>query len=428
MVQRAGAAVMLLAASVTSASAQTIAITGGKVYPVSGAPIENGTVLIRDGRIVAVGANVTVPGDAQRVDATGKWVTPGLFNAATQLGLIEIGQVSNTRDMTARGEDGIAAAFRAWEGFNPMSVLLAPARDEGITTVLVHPTGGLIWGQAAILDLVPGVPTSEMLRKAPVAMVGQLGSPGQASTGARGELLLRMRELFEDTRAYSRRRADFERAETREFAASRLDLEAMIPVLEGRQPLILAVDKASDIESALSLAKEFKLRIMIAGGAEAWMVAKQLAEAKVPVLSGAMQNIPGSFSTLGVRQENLALLQAAGVRVIIIGSGNDPDAFNVRNLKQDAGIAVAYGLSWDNALRAVTLTPAEVFGVDDRIGSLATGKDANVVVWSGDPFEFSTRVERVFVKGREYTEPNRQELLTERYKTLPPKFRMPATP
>lgn len=428
MMPRAGFAAVLVAAFAMSASAQTIAITGGKVYPVSGAPLENATVLIRDGRIVAVGADVSVPGDAQRVDATGKWVTPGLFNAATQLGLVEIGQVGNTRDMAARGEDGIAAAFRAWEGFNPMSVLLAPARDEGITTVLVHPTGGLIWGQAAILDLVQGVPTSEMLRKAPAAMVGQIGSAGQASTGARGELLLRMRELFEDARAYSRRRADFERAETREFAASRLDLEAMIPVLEGRQPLILAVDKASDIESALSLAKEFRLRIMIAGGAEAWMVAKALADAKVPVLSGAMQNIPGSFSTLGIRQENLAMLRKAGVRIVIIGSGNDPDAFNVRNLKQDAGIAVAYGLSWDEALRSVTLTPAEIFGLDDRIGSLAAGKDANVVVWSGDPFELSTRVERVFVKGKEYTEPNRQELLTNRYQTLPPKYGMPVKP
>ncbi len=417
------AAIALLGLSAAASHAQTIAITGGKVYPVSGAPIENGTVLIRDGKIVAVGANVTVPADAQRVDAAGKWVTPGLFNASTQLGLVEIGQVTDTRDMNARRGDGITAAFRAWEGFNPMSVLLAPARDEGITTVMVHPSGGLIWGQAAVVDLVEGS-TASMILKAPVAMIGQLGSSGQASVGSRGELLLRMRELLEDTRAYSRRRADFERAETREFAASRSDLEAMIPVLEGRLPLILAVDKASDIESALALAKEFRLKIMIGGGAEAWMVAKQLADAKVPVFSGAMDNIPG-FASLGVRQEGLAMLQKAGVRIVIIGSGNDPDAFNVRNLKQDAGSAVAYGLSWDDALRAVTLTPAEVFGVENRVGSLSAGKDANVVVWSGDPFEFSTRAERVFVRGREYLSPNRQELLTERYRTLPPKYGTP---
>lgn len=420
---RGAIAVALLAISASTSSAQTIAITGGKVYPVSGAPIENGTVLIRDGKIVAVGANVTVPADAQRVDAAGKWVTPGLFNAATQLGLVEIGQVQDTRDMNARRGDGITAAFRAWEGFNPMSVLLAPARDEGITTVMVHPSGGLIWGQAALMDLVEG-PTTAMILKAPIAMIGQVGSAGQAAVGSRGELLLRMRELLEDTRAYSRRRAEFERAETREFAASRSDLEAMIPVLEGRLPLILVVDKASDIESALALAKEFRLKIMIGGGAEAWMLAKQIADAKVPVFSGAMDNIPG-FASLGVRQEGLALLHKAGVRIVIIGSGNDPDAFNVRNLKQDAGSAVAYGLSWDDALRAVTLTPAEVFGVENRVGSLSAGKDANVVVWSGDPFEFSTRAERVFVRGREFTTPNRQELLTERYKALPPKYGTP---
>ena len=415
--------------SARAAGAQTIAITGGKVYPVSGAPIENGTVLIRDGKIVAVGSNVTVPSDAQRIDASGKWVTPGIINAATQLGLVEIGAEAETREATARGRDNVAAAFTAWEGFNPASVLLAPAREDGITSAVVAPAGGLIAGQAALVDLVEGS-TADMIRRAPVAMVGQVGSSQQAGVSARGELIVRVRELLEDARSFSRRRGAYEGGDTREFAASRLDLEALVPVVEGRLPLLLTADKASDIEAALKLARDFRLRIMIGGGAEAWMVADELAAARVPVLTGAMNNIPGSFSALGTRQDNAALLRRAGVQLAIIGNagGGDEEAFNVRNVRFEAGNAVAYGLSWDDALRAVTLTPAELFGVESRVGSLAAGRDANVVVWSGDPFEFATRAERVFIRGREAPRSSRQDMLTERYKTLPPAYGTPAAP
>ncbi|MGH7719904.1 MAG: amidohydrolase family protein [Gemmatimonadaceae bacterium] len=401
-----------------------MAITGGRVFPVSGEPIDNGTVLIRDGRIVAVGQNVTIPANAERVDATGKWVTPGLVNASTQLGLVEIGQVADTRQATARGDgDAIAAAFTVWDGLNPNTVLLEPARNEGVTTVVVVPQGGLISGQAAIIDLVDGT-VSDMIVRAPAAMVGQVGSPGQANLGARGELMVRLRELIEDTRAYARRKSEFERAETRPFVASRLDLEAMIPVVQGRLPLLVRADMARDITATLRLARENELRIIIAGGAEAWMVADQLAAARVPVMTGALDNIPSSFSTLGSRQDNAALLRRAGVEVIIIGSGG-PETFNIRNVKQEAGNAVAYGLSWNDALRAVTLAPAQALGAADRVGSLAAGREANVVVWSGDPFELSTRAEHVFVRGRRLATPSRQDLLTERYKTLPPKYSSP---
>jgi imidazolonepropionase-like amidohydrolase len=200
----------------------------------------------------------------------------------------------------------------------------------------------------------------------------------------------------------------------------------MIPVVEGKLPLLIAADKATDIDAALHFAKDNNLKIIIGGGAEAWMVADKLAAAKVPVLTGAMNNIPGSFEQLNSRQENPSLLRRAGVQVVLIGNGGgDEEVFNVRNIKQEAGNAVAYGMSWDDALRAVTLAPAEVFGVTDRVGSLQPGRDANVVIWSGDPFEFSTVVEHVFVRGREYTAPDRQQLLTERYKTLPPAWGAP---
>ena len=413
------------AGATTATSAQTIAITGGKVYPVSGPVIENGTVLIRDGRIVDVGASVTVPNDATRIDASGKWVTPGLINALTGLGVSEIGQVQATVDRGARGDNAVAASFPVWQGINPASTMLAPARNDGITSVVVVPTGGLIAGQAALIDLVPGTLT-DMLNKAPVAMVAQFGDARSGGTNARGEQYARLKELLDDARTYARRRAEFDRAQTRTFAARRADLEALIPVIERRLPLMVNADQASDIDAVLRLAGETNVNVIIAGGAESWMVADRLAAANVPVVVGSMNNIPGSFSTLGMRQETPALLQRAGAKVVLIANGSGgEEVFNVRNLKTDAGVAVAYGMSWDDALRAVTLSPAEVLGVASRVGSLQPGRDANLVVWSGDPFEFRTRAERVFIRGREITQPSRQDELMERYKTLPPAYRRP---
>jgi imidazolonepropionase-like amidohydrolase len=415
--------VVVALAAITIAGAldaQTIAITGGKVYPVSGAVIDGGTVLIVNGKITAVGSNVAVPADAQRIDATGKIVTPGFVNSSTQLGVQEISAVRDTRDASARGKDNIAAAFTVWDGLNPNSVMLAPARKEGITSFVVMPTGGLVAGQAALVDVVPGT-TTDMVIRAPVAMVAEIGDAQEAGVQSRGELVVKLRELLEDTRFFETHREAFDRAQTRPFSASRLDLQAMIPVIEGRLPLVVNVDREADIDAAMRLAREFNIKLIIGGGAEAWMMADRLAAAHIPVLTGAMNNIPSGFASLGQRQENAALLNKAGVAVALIGNagGGDEEAFNVRNLKQEAGNAVAYGLAWENALRAVTLTPAEVFGVSDRVGSLQPGREANVVVWSGDPFEFSTRAEHVFVRGREYRDKTRQDLLMERYRNLP---------
>src|SRR5438270_9577543 len=408
------------ALAANGASGQTIAISGGKVYPVSGPAIENGTVIITNGKITAVGANVPVPAGAQRIDATGKIVTPGFVNSSTQLGVQEVAAVSNTQDASARGRDNIAAAFTVWEGLNPNSVLLAPARKDGITSFVIIPTGGLVAGQAALVDVVPGT-TTDMIIRAPVAMVAEIGDPLSLGLGSRGELIVKLRELLEDTRYFQAHRDAFDRAQTRPFVASRLDLQAMIPVVEGRLPLLITVDRESDIDASMRLAKEYNVKLIIGGGAEAWMMADKLAAARIPVLTGAMNNIPAGFAALGQRQENAALLRKAGVPVALIGNagGGDEEAFNVRNLKQEAGNAVSYGMPWDDALRAVTLAPAEFFGVADRVGSLQAGREGNVVVWSGDPFEFTSRAEHVFVRGREYNEKTRQDLLIERYRNLP---------
>ena len=422
------AALVFCNIALASAGAQMIAITGGRVFPVSGPPIDNGTVLIRDGKIVEVGAAVAIPAGTQRIDAGGKWVTPGLVNADTQLGLFDVAGGAGPTDVASHGRgDAITPSFTVWEGVNPRSVYIAPARQGGVTNVLTAPAnGGVVDGQAAMLDLVDGT-VSDMLLKAPAAMLANFDFPQTDRIGARGELFGRMRELIEDTKAFIRNRAAFERNQTRQYSIGRTDLEAMIPVVEGRMPLVVQASRASDIEAALALAREYSLKLIIAGGAEAWMVGAKLAAAKVPVLVGAMNNIPTSFNALGQRQENAGLLRAAGVDVAIIGNNGDGDEeqFNIRNIRQETGNAIAYGLSWAEGLRAATLAPAEIFGVADRIGTLQPGRQANVVIWSGDPFELSTVADRVFVRGREFTGPTRQDLLEQRYKTLPPTYRRP---
>ena len=407
-------------------SAQTIAITGGKVYPVSGPPIENGTVLMRDGKIVAVGKDIAIPSDAQKVDATGKWVTPGLVNAYANLGFGDVGFSAGPRELRAKRGDGIASGFATWEGYNPQSTLIAPAREGGVTSALASPNGGLISGQAAIVDLMDAIALKDVIVKAPATMVAQIDDDESAKVGAKGELYGRLRDLIEDTKAYAHRKADFERGQTRDYVASRRDLEAMIPIVEGREALTVEAEQASDIEGMLALAKEYGLKLVIAGGAEAWKVADKLAAAKVPVLTGAMNNIPQTFSSLGARQENAAMLRKAGVAVALIGNGGgDEEMFNVRNIRYEAGNAVAYGMSWDDALRGITLAPAEIYGVSDKVGSLRPGREANVVIWSGDPFEFSSRAEAVYIRGKKVDSPSRQDMLEARYKTLPPKYNTP---
>jgi imidazolonepropionase-like amidohydrolase len=412
------AACLVSFAIAAPAAAQTLALTGAKVFPVSQPPIENATVVIVGGKITAVGANVPIPAHAERIDVRNCWITPGLIDPVTVLGVVEIGAVPQSNDARAKGDKSVAAAFRVWDALNPASTLWAPTRNEGVTTVGVVPTGGLIAGQAAVVDLVDGT-AAQMLRRRPAALAAQLQSGAAADTSSRGEVLLRLRELLQDAKVYSTHRQAYDTARTRTFATTRPNLEALVPVVTGQLPLMLSVDRAADIATALDLAHEFTLKLVLVGAEEGWMLADRIAAAHVPVITGALDNIPGSFATLGARQENAALLRKAGVRVALSTGG---ESFNVRNLKQHAGNAVAYGLSWDDALRAVTMAPAEILGVSANVGTLQPGRDANVVVWDGDPFEFSTRALRVLVHGREIHQPSRQELLMERYKSAPPMY------
>jgi imidazolonepropionase-like amidohydrolase len=417
--QRVVTALALLALARITAEAQVVAITGARVYPVSGPLIENGTVIFENGRITQVGAGLPCPPNAECIEARGRWVTPGIFNALTTLGVNEIGQVQSTQDAGARGERGVAASFEAWLGFNPASPHLQVTRNDGVVLAGIVPGGNFVSGQAAVIDLSNGG-LGDMLLRAPAALVADMASTGENRGQARGEVIGRMDALLADARNYRAPRNEVERTATRPTAAPARDLQALGLVLSRRIPLILEADRASDIDAAITMARKYNIQLIVTGGAEAWKVAERLALEKVPVIVGSLNNAPQSFSTLGARQDNAALLRQAGVRVIVAGGA---DAFNARNVKYEAGVAVAFGMPWADALEAITLAPARAFGVDNQVGSLERGKLATLVVWNGDPRELSTRPTHVFVRGRNVLAPSRQDELMRRYLTLPPNYR-----
>lgn len=410
----------LLSASILlfagSAGAETVAIVGGTVHTAGAAgTIEGGTVLIEDGKVKAVGRDVAVPEGARRIDAKGKVVTPGFLDSMTRLGLVEVSQVEGTNDARANQDDRFTAAFDVVDGINPRSILFPIARVEGVTRAVVAPQPGesLIAGRGAVIHL--RTESSDWLVRSPVAMYAVLGEAGaDKAGGARGTAMLRLREALQDALDYSDNRRAFESGDRRSYALSRLDLEALQPVVKGELPLVVSVHRASDIEASLRLAKDFRLKLIVAGGREAWMVARQLAEAKVPVLLDPLANLPDSFETLGSTLETAARLHEAGVIVAFMTN----DAHDVRNIKQSAGNAVSYGMPWDAALAALTIVPARIWGIADRYGTLEPGKDADVVVWDGDPLETTSYPEHVFIRGAEVPQDTRQLRLRDRYKDL----------
>jgi imidazolonepropionase-like amidohydrolase len=417
---------LLLVAGAAATSAQTIAITGGKVYPVSGPVLDGATVLIRDGRIAAVGRDVAVPADARLVDAAGKWVTPGLFDSNSQLGLVEISAYEDTTEGSVE-DDRITAAFDVLDGLDPLTTPVAVTRVDGITRAVVVPavSKSIIAGRAALIHLGGDSVDPLSLAVVPrVAMVAVLGARGaQLSGGARGGAMMRLREALEDARDFAANRRAWDTGARRDYALSRLDLEALAPVVRGEMPLAIVAHKAGDLVAALRLREELPaLKLVLFGAADGWMVADRLAAAGVPVVIDPMSNIPG-FDRLGSTLENASRLHRAGVDLLLASF----DAHNARNLRQAAGNAVSYGMPWEAALHAVTLGPARAWGIADRYGSLEAGKEADVVVWDGDPFELMTTAERVFIRGREMPRDNRQRELLRRYRDLsqplPPAYR-----
>jgi len=393
-------------------SAETIAITGGKLETMGPAgTVPNGTVLIVDGRISAVGVGIPIPGEARRIDAHGRVVTPGLFNSLTRLGLVEVSAVEGTADSEVKS-DRITAAFDVADALNPRSTLIAVNRIDGLTRAVVAPSAGnsLISGQGAVIHL--GAPADLLVRER-VAMFAFLGERGAELTGgARSAAILRLREVLQDAADFAANRKAFEAGDRREYSLSRLDLEALVPVVRGELPLVVTADRASDIVAALRLAKELKLRLILAGVAEGWMVAGEIAAADVPVLVEPLDNLPSSFEQLGATIANAARLRTAGVRVAFMNG----DAHNARNVRQSAGNAVANGMTWHDALAALTTVPASIWGIAERYGSLEPGKDADLVIWDGDPLEVTTYADVVLIRGVEIPMESRQTLLRDRYR------------
>jgi len=401
----------LAALAAAPALADTVAITGGTVYTLGQAgKIEHGTVIIKDGKITAVGANLAVPQGARVVDATGKLVTPGIFDPNGAFGVDEVDQVAETQDGQLTSTR-YSAAFDPTDGINPRSMLIPINRYEGVTRSVVGAGSGssVIGGLGSIISL-NGV--EGYVLKDPAALFINLGEAGKKlAGGARGGTLLVLREAFQDAKDFGANRAAYDKAARRGYSLSRLDLEALQPALKGTVPVVAQVDRASDIEAALKLAAEFKLKLVVSGGAEAWMVADQLAKAQVPVILNPTRDLPEAFESLGATLDDAARLQKAGVLVAF----ETYDSHKSWNVKQMAGIAVSNGLPWLEAIKAITLNPARIYGMDKSVGTLEAGKDADVVVWSGDPLELTTFADAVFIRGQAVPMSSRQTELRDRY-------------
>lgn len=405
-----------------AAGAEVIAVTGGTVHTLGDeGTLENATVLIEDGQITRVARDVDVPRGATVIDAEGMVVTPGLFAAHTQLGLVEVDAVSATVDGRQRGAH-FGAAFEVADAFNPASTLVGVTREEGVTRAAIVPSpaggwdggepGGVLSGQAAVVHLGDG-DDYLVLRKA--AMVAHLGAyGGELAGGSRAAALLTLATALEDAIDYAANRDAYDAGARRAYSLSRADLEALQTVLSGETPVYLSVDRASDIRVAIDMADRFGLKLVIVGGAEAWRVADRLAASNTAVIVSPLSNLPGSFDTLSSTLENARVLQESGVRIVL----SDGDSHNARNLTQLAGNAVANGLPWIEGLRAITATPADVLGLGDKFGRIAPGMVADVVVWDGDPLELASYPQKVIIDGVVVGGDSRQDRLRDRYRDL----------
>ncbi len=415
---RMTATVLAFAASV--ASAQTIAITGATVHTVGPeGTLENATIVIENGRIAEVGTGIRVPAGAEVIDASGKIITPGLFSAMGQIGLSEVGAVTGTNDAVQRGDD-FSAGFDVADAYNRRSVVIPISRIDGITRALIAPRAGrpdeqgnssrVLSGLASVVQLGD---SGDYLTRHGVAVVVNLGETGSAvAAGSRAAAIQELRAALTDALDYRRNKAAYERGDWREYSVSTADLEALISVVEGDRSMIFAANRASDIEIVIKLASEFGLSAIIIGGAEAWMLAHELAAANVSVIIDGTANLPGNFDRINARLETGGILAAAGVRVAF---GAGAQTHQARNITQSAGNAVANGMDWDAALEAITLAPAEMYGVDGEVGSIEPGKSADLIIWGADPLELTSYPEQVFIQGESIPLESRQTLLRDRY-------------
>lgn len=400
------------------ANAQTIAITGGTVAIGDGsAPIPNGTVVLRDGRVVAAGAGVAVPAGAQRVDATGKWVSAGIVTGIGDLGLVDAGGVSESNDSAAR-QSPYSAAVDVSTSINPETVMIANERLGGVTRAFVTGGGGqsIFGGQGAVIDL--GADPNPVTRARAFQTV-QLGEDGARSAGgSRPAAWAALLDAFQHAQDFRRNPAGYD-GRSKDALLTRADAQALLNVLDGKVPLVVRVERASDIRQVLTLPSRFPgIRLVLAGATEGWMVAREIAAARVPVLAYALADLPSSFEQLAATESNVGRLTAAGVTVGIYfdGSGGEHVVRQFAgNLVAITKVPGATGLEWGRAFAAITSKPAEVMGVDGEIGSLRPGRRADVVIWDGDPLELASQPEAVWIDGAPQPMTSRQRQLRNRY-------------
>lgn len=416
------------------ALAQDVAVTNARILTGTSV-IENGTVVVRNGRVVSVGTGAA-PAGLRTIDARGKIVTPGFVAVDSGLGGSEVGSVRGSNDLS-NNANTLSAAFDLSYGLDPWSFTLPVARLGGVTRAVVTPqhagsggghshddsdfagaghggyqSPGLFAGQAAVIKLGG----ADILVKPRVAMVAPFGEAGKGvAGGARGAEFVLFKETLAEVRLYARNKAAYDRAALRDLSLSRADLEALIPVANGSMPLIVSVNRASDIQQVLRLAREEGVKVILDGAAEGWLVADEIAAARVPVLLHPITNLPGNFEMRAARMQNAAALNAAGVVIAI--KGNEGSTHRARDIRYNAGNAVSHGLPFAAAIQAITVNPARIFGFDGQFGELKPGAAGDVVVWSGDPLEPLSQPSAVFIDGVEQPLQARNLLLRDRYRT-----------
>lgn len=416
--------------------AVTLALVGAQVFLPSGASAPGGaaasegalpkdiassalrpvTILVAGERIVAIGPEVVVPSGVSTLDLKGKFVTPGLIDVSSQLGLVEVGAEGASVDTESHG-DPFQPAFRVEDGFNARSIHIPIARRGGVTSVIVSPVAGMMAGYSALASLgAIDESRQAQLVQSPIAQHWRLDAGSlEEPFASRNQAWMQLREVLSDAQDYAKRKPDFEANRARPYQLSRIHLEALQPVLQGKVPLVVTVHRASDIENVVRLGEEWGLKLVLAGASEAWLVRDLLVAKKIPVILDPIENLPDTFDELRVRSDQATLLHQAGVTVLF----STFSAHNSRLVWQRASNAVRYGMDYDAALRAITENPAQVFGLKD-IGRIAPGSFADLVVWSGVPLELSSTVEQLFIRGKRASLESRQTLLLERYRQVPP--------
>lgn len=406
-----------VAAFATPAVAETIAITGGRLVVGDGsAPVEGGTVVIRDGNVVAAGSGAAVPAGARRIDATGKWVTPGIFAGFTRLGLSEVDGVNGTNDKSG-GKSGFSAAIDIAPAIDPFRSPFAVNRSAGVTRAVVAPEAAdsIFAGQGAIADLGADI---DPVTKARAFQFAEFGEDGAAvSGGSRAGTHLHFRAMLREAQDYAAGRGTFD-----DELLKAEDAKALLSVLRGETRLLIHVEGANDMLRLIELKRDFpSVKMVFVGASEGWRIGAQLAQAGIPVIASALNDLPATFEALGATQSNIGRMKDAGVQVAI-GMINDRDSHQLRYTTQYAGNLVslqfvpgATGLTWDEAFAAISSVPANIMGMGDRFGSLKAGKAADVVIWDGDPLELSSAATTVIIDGVEQPLGNRQNRLRDRY-------------